>query len=212
MNPLFVGGIAALGIAATVQYFLGVKKNRWIAARISSAAEKTFAPKETNYVNIGGAIGHNFTYSLKDPWTEAKGAITLSPRQSMLYLPLSRLIGFGDRFFANLYTKRKMLGEMHLVEAGHLKRAKIDGIEGMERRSVEKGGKRFLILWKGKDDTRVLDDTLAALPDPSVLRHFCCFPDNRTVFFYLVPRKGELGEVLPVLERQARACIREKES
>ena len=86
------------------------------------------------------------------------------------------------------------------------------GIERMERREVRKGGKRFVMLWKGKDDTRVLDETLEALPDPSVLRHFCCFPDNRTVFFYLVPRKGELGEALPVLERQARACVREKES
>ncbi|MBP7096503.1 MAG: hypothetical protein KBC36_10475 [Spirochaetia bacterium] len=212
MNPLFVGGIAALGIAATVQYFLGVKKNRLIASRMSAAAEEAFAPKETNYVNIGGAIGHNFTYALKEPWTEAKGAMTLSPRQSLLYLPLSRLIGFGDRFFANLYTKRAMLGEMHLVEAGHLRRAKIDGIGGMERREVRKGGKRFVMLWKGKDDTAVLGAILDALPDPSALRHFCCFPDNRTVFFYLAPRKGELGGALPVLERQARACVRGKEA
>ena len=211
MNPLLVGAIAALGIAATVQYFLGVAQNRRIVARMSSEAERTLAPVDTEYVNIGGAIGHNFTFRLKGPWTEAKGAMVLSPRQSLLYLPFSRLVGFRDRFFANLYTKDKLRAEMHLVEAGHLRRARIDGIERMERRELRRNGRRFVVLSAPKSDASVLERALESVPDPGILRHFCCYPDNRTAFVYLAPRRGEIGPTLAALESVARSFVRDKE-
>jgi hypothetical protein len=108
-----------------------------------------------------------------------------------------------DRFFVNIFTKKKLRGEAHLIDSGLLKRAKIDGIENMERREVEAGGRRFTMLWSGVDLTRELEALLAAMPDPARLRHFCSYADNKTFFLNTAPLKGEvhadLAAILPRL-------------
>ena len=208
MNPLLFSALLALAIAATFQYFIGVKKNRWLASKISKEAEAALGPKTTEYVNIGGAIGHNFVYKLAGTWTEAKGTFTLSPRQSLLYLPFSLLIGVRDRFFVNLFTSKKLSGEAHLVEASYFRRVRIEGREAMDRREIQAGKKRFVALWKGgKDPSAAFEAMLAKLPSPAVLRHYCCYPSNRTVFIHLSPRSGDIESALRVIEPAAREFV-----
>lgn len=206
MNPYLLVALVILALAATAQYFVGTKRNRVIASAMAKGAEEVLKPTMTNYVNIGGAIGHNFSYALgKGDWTSAKGTMTLSPRHSLLYLPVSRLLGLGvDRFYLNLFTKRKLRGEGHIVEAKELRRARIEGIEAMSRAEAEAGGRRFVLLWRGADLKPELEAVLAALPDPSRLRHFCAYADNKTFFLRSCPRagdvKGDLAAILPRLE------------
>ena len=64
MNNFLFFAIFALGVGATIQYFIGVKKNRWMGKSLSTQAEEILKPKDTDYVNIGGAIGYNFSYKL----------------------------------------------------------------------------------------------------------------------------------------------------
>lgn len=209
MNPLLFGALLALALAATLQYFIGSKKNRWIASRFASESEKALRAKGTEYVNIGGSIGHNFVYRLPEPWTEAKGTFTLSPRHSLLYLPFSLLVGIRDRYFVNLFTGKKLGGEAHLIEAGYARRLRIEGRETMESREMAAGGRRFLALWRGgKDPCASFEALLGRLPSSRVLRHFCSYPENRTVFIHLSPRPGEVEEALRVLEPAARDFLR----
>lgn len=190
MDSQYFIPILLLGVVATAQFYLGTKTNRWLGKHISIQAENIFGPKDTNYVNIGGAIGYNFVYKLHDPWKEAKGSFTFFPRHSLLYMPLSYLIGNRDRFFLNLFTDRRLAGEGHIIEKGHLKRAKIDNIERMEREEVAYAGKTFVLLWRQGDLRVALKRTLEAMPEPARLSHFCCFDDNKTFFLYLKPKKG----------------------
>ncbi len=203
INPFLLGALILLGIAASVQYFFGKRKNRGIAGSVTKDLEAAFKPGHTNYVNIGGAIGYNFVYALSGGlWTSAKGTITLSPRHSLLYLPISRLLGFRDRFYINLFTKKKIRGEAHLVERGVLRRARIDGIEEMSRRETEASGKRFVLLWRGEDLSAELEKLLAAMPDPARLRHFCAFPGNKTFYLYTVPKPGAVrGDIDALLSK-----------
>lgn len=191
-DPLFIFAIALLGIGATVQYFLGVKKNRWLGKLMSTQAENVFKPKDTNYVNIGGAIGFNFVYKMREPWKEVKGSFTLFPRHSLLYQPFSLAIGNSDRFYLNLFTEKKLAGEGHIVEKRHLNRTKIDGIDSMERMEVQKAGKSFTLLWRQGDLKQALQKTLDSFPEPETLSHFCCYGDNKTFFLFLRPKKGAI--------------------
>jgi hypothetical protein len=192
METPYLIPLLILGIAGSAQYYLGSKKNRWLGKAMSAQAEEVLKPKDTNYVNIGGVIGYNFVYKLRDPWKEAKGSFTFIPRHSLLYLPFTMLIGNHDRFFINLFTDKRLAGEAHIVEKGHLSRAKIDGIESMQREDVALGGKTFILLWRKADLLPALKRTLEALPDPKSLSHFCCFDDNKTFFLYLKPSKGAI--------------------
>ena len=192
METLLVVAISALGIAATLRYFFGVKKNRWLGKKMSSQAESVFAPKDSEYVNIGGAIGYNFTYKLRDPWKEMKGTFTLFPRHSLIYMPISLLIGGADRFFANLYCEKKLAGEGHIVEARHFRRAKIEGLESMRKQEVSKAGRTFVLLWRHGDLESALRRTLDQFPNPSILSHFCCFSETKSFFIYFKPKSGEI--------------------
>lgn len=193
MNNFLLFAIIILGAGATIQYFFGVKKNRWLGKTMSTQAEQIFNPKETVYVNIGGAIGYHFTYKLVEPWKEVKGTFTLFPRHSLLYMPISLLIGSSDRYYLNLYTDRKLVGEGHIIERNHLRRAKIEGIEEMQKEEIERAGRTFYLYWRYGNLKDVLARTLDAMPDTASLAHFCCFDDNKTFFLYLKPSKGNIA-------------------
>jgi len=205
MDNYLLVAIFALGLGATIQYFLGVKKNRWLGKTMSAQAETIFDPKETEYVNIGGAIGYNFSYKLRDPWKELKGTFTLFPRHSLLYMPFSLIIGGSDRFFLNLYTEKKLAGEGHIIEKSHFRRAKIDGIDEMAKEEIEKAGKTFYLCWRHGNLKEILVRTLDAMPDPSSLAHFCCFDNNKTFFLYLKPAKAK-GEISDNLKAFMEIC------
>lgn len=202
MNPYALVALVLLAVAATAQYYLGTKKNRFISSRMSKDLEELLRPSSTNYVNIGGSIGYNFVYALSGTWNKAKGTITLNARHSLLYLPLSLLLGVRDRFFVNLFTKKRLKGEAHIVEASYLRRANIDGVDTMSRREAEAGGRRFALLWRGADLSAELEAVLRELPSPERLRHFCAYPETKTFFIHLRPKDGLIREDLAAVMRR----------
>jgi len=202
VSPPLVAALVLLALAATLGYFRGVRKNRAIAASIAGGLEEALRPASTEYVNVGGAIGHNFTFRLAGEWTEARGVFTLSPRHSLLYLPLSRLLGVRDRLFLNVFTARPFRGEGHVVRDSDERRAGIEGRSEMERREVEIAGLRFVLLWRGADLSGALEELLRGMPDPARLRHFCAYPGTGTFFLRTEPAPGSVaGDVSSVLLR-----------
>lgn len=198
MNQYLLFGIVALAIAATGAYFFGVRKNRALAAAYSAECEGALRPKDRDYVNIGGAIGFQLTYRLGEPWTEAKGTITLAARQSLLYLPVSLLLGMRDRFAINVFTARAMRGEGHLLSASWERAhgASIEGRDRMKRETLDAGGKHFVILYDHDDLAPFLKTLAENLPQAERFRHFCWYGQNKTVFLHLAPRVGTVGAVM----------------
>ncbi len=213
MSPPLVAGLVLLAIAATLGYFRGVKRNRAIAASIASGLEEALRPVSTEYVNVGGSIGHNFTFRLAGDWTKARGVFTLSPRHSLLYLPFSRLLGVRDRLFLNVFTSRPFRGEAHAVRASDERRAEIVGAGQMERREVEVAGLRFVLLWRGADLSGALEELLRGMPDPARLRHFCAYPGTGTFFLRTEPAPGSVaGDVSAMLLRTGPFLAASRES
>jgi len=199
MNPYFISALVVLALVSMISYFLGSKKNRWIVSSMSRQLEEVLKPRSSNYVNIGGVIGYNFTYALPAPYTNAKGTMTLSPGHSILYLPISKLLGVGDRLFVNVFTKKKIKGEAHLVDLKYLKKANIAGLDSMQSRELEAHGKKFVALWKRVDQSAALEATLASLEDVASLRHFCAYPETGTFFIHLRPKAGQISEIAQAL-------------
>ncbi|GAB1432554.1 hypothetical protein MASR2M29_11790 [Spirochaetota bacterium] len=199
MNPYALTALVLLAIAASGQYFFGSKKNRAISSRLSRDLEDSLKPQTTNYVNIGGTIGYNFAYSMTVPWSKAKGTFTVNARHSLLYLPLSLLFGIRDRFYMNLFTKKKLSGEGHIVSAAYLRKANIDGIDSMKKTEVFQSGKKFFLLYKLPEMEKSLKELLDSMPEPVRLRHFCIYPETKTFFIYYLPRQGKLKPLLDTL-------------
>lgn len=208
MNPFLLTALVLLGVSATVNYFIGVKKNRWLGKRMSTQAENVLNPRDTEYVNIGGTIGYHIRYKLRDPWKEAKGTFTFFPRHSLLYIPISLAIGGSDRFYLNLFTDRRLAGEGHIIEKNYLRKAKIDGFSEMETEEAVRGDRTFILAWRHADLREALHRTLEAMPDPQSLVHFTCFDENKTFFLFLRPKNGIIEQNLKVFMTQCAEYFR----
>lgn len=203
MNPYALTALVLLAIAASTQYFFGSKKNRVINSKLAKDLEDCIKPGTTNYVNIGGTIGYNFVLTLPAPWSKAKGTFTVNARHSLLYLPLSILLGIRDRFYINIFTKKKLTGEGHIVRASHLGKANIAGLDTMKSTDFISSGKKFHILWKNQKIENKLKKIFESIPESERLVHFCVYPETQTFFIYYLPKNGELkpllNAILPLL-------------
>ncbi len=203
--PDYLVLILVLALAATLGYFRGRKKNKWIAGWIADECENVLRPKHTEYTNIGGTIGYNFTYSLHPPYKEAKGTFTLLPRQSLLYLPLSLLLVRHDRFYLHIYASKKLLAEGHIVREDYFRRMRvpISGIESMIRETAVHDSRRYVLLYTKKVIEAPLKKVLASMKEPENLLHFCSYRDTKVFFIFMNPKQGSvtstLKDILPHL-------------
>ncbi len=199
MNSFLLILIIVLAIAIVFAYFRGRKKNAWIAGWIASETEQALNPTEQNYVNIGGTIGYNFKYKLKKPYTRAKGTFTLLPRQSLLYMPISLLISKHDRYYLNIFTKEKLLGEGHIISDDYFNRMRttIKGIDKMDKKIIDvDNGKKFVLMWANYRLEKPLEVLLEKISCKDLLKHFCCYGDNKTFFVHMKPKKDAIKQTL----------------
>lgn len=189
--PIYVWPILILGLISTWGYFRGRNTNRRISGAISEVLQDAFAPLDTNYTNIGGTIGHNARFELSPPLTELKATLTMLPRQSVLYYPISRLIVRYDRLYLNVFTSRRLLGEGHIISADYYPRMRVSiaGESRLKRDEMMHQGRRFILLWDRSRVAGPLREYLKGLTDASCLKHFCCYRDNDTFFLFIAPRK-----------------------
>jgi hypothetical protein len=195
----YIVPLIVLALCATAGYFWGRKKNRWIGAWIAREAEAALRPRDTEYVNIGGTIGHHFTYALPPPFREAKGTFTLLPRHSILYLPISLLIRGHDRLYLQLYTDERLPGEAHILREDYYRKdpERVTGAETMRRDRATVGGRAYVLLWRHPGQDRRLRRLLQQLEGcGETLLHFCCYPGHRNFYLYIAPVQGRLEPLL----------------
>jgi hypothetical protein len=198
-NSSYIVPVIVLALLTTLVYYRGRKKNRWISAWISREAEEALKPLDTNYVNFGGVIGYNFVYKMKKPFREAKGTFTLLPRHSLFFIPISFLfLSRHDRYYLQLYVEGRLAGEGHIIARSYFSRAArmIIGIEELQKADADCGGKRYILLWKGRGMEESLRRLLSGLRYPQLLLHFCCYSENKNFFLYMKPVRRELGALL----------------
>lgn len=186
--------IILLALVSTLGYFRGRARNRWIGGWIAAGTEEILKPRDTNYTNIGGTIGYNFVYKLKNPFTEAKGTFTLLPRQSILYYPISRLIARYDRFYMNIFLQGKLLGEGHIVSSDYYRRMRVPivGESRLKKDRITLGNREYLLFWDNPSLKETLRNYVLSQEERAGLKHFCCYKDNNTLFIYLTVRDREM--------------------
>ena len=202
-QPVFLVFIFAT-ILLSLGYFRGRRRNQRIVATALKGLEAVFDPKDQQFTNIGGLTGyHANIVPKKNRYVRRVDAtITLLPRHSWLYLPISRVIRRFDRMFMvwHLTDKcTKAMAEGHLIEAGYSKfaGARILNIDSLEQETFIWGGKTFFLY----SQTPAIRDTLLIckekLGEPGSVRHIALVPEQERVFVFMIPR---LGTVQPTVQ------------
>jgi hypothetical protein len=194
---LFVGFSTLL----TLGYFWGRRSNRNIYRSAFSDLVDVVKPDDRNFTNIGGAIGFHANLLIKKkgaPFSRVDATITLLPRHSWLYLPISKLIRKYDRLFITLYLKKPPWEEAHLIENKYSKfmGSKIKNAHLLRHEAVKWEDLDFHLYYHSQKMRDKLLSFMKTNPAPGIIRHIALVPEQKKGFVFMIPKPQQVARYL----------------
>lgn len=149
MDPLFLIVVAIAGLTGYTWY-RGMRQSQAVIRAATEAVEHVFRPTSTEYINIGGAVGYHFTFTLEPPLLRVEGTITTVPRHALFYLPIALWVfKREDLLLFTVYGTRLEVGLGYVVEQSRYESGRIplEDRENLRRTPLHRGGVDLLILW-----------------------------------------------------------------
>ena len=185
-----------LGLVASLQYWRGRRLNLTLIRELSRQMEEALRPKEKNYTWIGGYVGVVAEYTLEDEnYSKAKATISLLPHHSLLYLPISLLLGRKDRVYFLIYPKRKLKGRAHVLSG-----KKSSSLKGLPRfsfvDSVTLKGVNLKRYYNSKGEAEFLTKVASRLKDPRSFEHLAANVEENAYYASVVVGRGDVTDLL----------------
>ena len=185
-----------LGLVASLQYWRGRRLNLTLIRELSRQMEEALRPKEKNYTWIGGYVGVVAEYTLEDEnYSKAKATISLLPHHSLLYLPISLLLGRKDRVYFLIYPKRKLKGRAHVLSG-----KKSSSLKGLPRfsfvDSVTLKGVNLKRYYNSKGEAEFLTKVASRLKDPRSFEHLAANVEENAYYASMVVGRGDIADLL----------------
>ena len=158
--------------------------------------EEALRPKEKNYTWIGGYVGVVAEYVLEDEnYSKVKATISLLPHHSLLYLPISLLLGRKDRVYFLIYPKRKLKGRAHVLFG-----KKPSSLKGLPRFSfvdtVTLKGVNLKRYYNSKDEAEFLTKVASRVKDPRSFEHLAANVEENAYYASVVVGRGDIADLL----------------
>ncbi|MBN2397851.1 MAG: hypothetical protein JXI32_05675 [Deltaproteobacteria bacterium] len=211
-QPLFFLFVA-FSFLLTLGYFWGRRQNREIFLSAFNNLMEVFRPDDQTFTNIGGAIGYHANLFIRKKGaflSRVDATITMLPRHSWLYLPVSKLIRKYDRLFIELYVKNKPEEECHIIEERYARfaGARIAGAERLNRETVAWGAHTFHLYYETIGMHTRLMDFIDRNPEPGTIRHIAIVPNQKKCFIFMIPRKGQVARDLSPVYRWLSSVVK----
>ncbi len=199
-QPAFFAFVA-FSFLLTLGYFWGRRQNKKIFLSAFNDIMEVFRPDDQTFTNIGGAIGYHANLYFKKKGfflSRVDATITMLPRHSWLYFPISKLIRKYDRLFIEMYLKNKPQEECHIIEKQYSRfaGAKITGEGRLNKETVTWGAYTFYLYYETAETHTRLMKFIERNPDPGVIRHIAVVPEQKKCFLFMIPRKGQVAKSL----------------
>ena len=191
---LFIG----FSVLLTLGYFWGRRSNRRIYQSAFNDLVDIVKPDDKKFTNIGGAIGFHANLFVKKkgtPFSRVDATITLLPRHSWLYLPISKLIRKYDRLFITLYLKKPPSEEAHLIENKYSKfmGSKIENAHLMNHETVKWENLDFHLYYTSREMVEKMRAFIKKNPDPGIIRHIALVPEQKKGFVFMIPKPDQVA-------------------
>ncbi len=198
-QPLFFIFIAVSCIL-TIGYFWGRRENKGIFLSALNGLVEVVKPDDQTFTTIGGVVGYhaNLLIKGKGPISRIDATITLLPRHSWLYIPISKLIMKHDRLFITVHLRYPPAGEAHLIEARYasFRGPKIKNAHRLEKREIAWGPRDFYLYYETLKMRDHLMRFVDSNRDPGIIRHIAIVPGERRCFIFMIPHKGKVKKGL----------------
>ncbi len=203
-SPVFFLFIA-FSFLLSFGYFRGRRKNQKIYRAAFRALVDTVKPQDQTFTVIGGVVGYhaNLVVAKQQPISQIDATITLLPRHSWLYFPISFAIRRFDRLFVTFHCRAPIPGEGHIIEKGYagFRGPKIANREKLQGETRPWGKQNVEVYYDSTKTRNFLSSLMDILPDPGVIRHIALVPGEQRCFVFMIPRPGKVEESFAPLYR-----------
>ncbi len=201
-ETLLINIFIIISIILMVGYFFGRRKNQAIAASAISALNKALKPEDQKITNIGGVIGYHveMSFGKKRNIQQVKGTITMLPRHSLLYLPISMIFRRFDRFFITIKLKQLPTEkEARIFERRFYNKHRKNTGTHLQREEFNPGSGDYIYLYENDADLKILKAIMDKIEDPERLKETSMRPDSSEVELLFVPTVGENRVLISIL-------------
>ncbi len=176
-------------------YFYGKRKNQLVAARALKKLSNLFEPDDQKIINIGGIVGYHIemVFSKTRLFQKIEGTITLLPRHTLLYLPVSKLIRKSDRFFIRIFMKTiPVENSARLFEKKFLYKHRNNVLHEnrFAKKYIKRGKTEFCYCLENELETAPFEKLLAKIDKPEHLKELSFYPDQKLVELLFIPGKA----------------------
>jgi hypothetical protein len=188
-GPLSFGDIMAIIVVVaavgTYQFFRGRKLNLMLMYFTMKEAEKVLKPSDKNYTLLGTYVGYTAIYDLTGPIRKAEITVTLLPRQSLFYFPISLLTSRFDKAFIRFIFPQKVKKEAHIISRHYYRLGmsrEVRGFQDMVKEDLEINGKKYVLAYFSGSAARKLERFMKSLERPDIVKHVALVPQNRSLY------------------------------
>jgi len=191
--------LVALAIVATVQYFLGRRKNLILMREYANVLEHALKPSDKTYTWVGGYIGFKAEYKVKQEVVKTvKATLHLKPRLSLFYYPIAKLTMRHDKLYVVMETSKDIAGEAHLIQKGQYRIVPpgIEHVEKFHKKDVKLGDRDFEMLYQdGKGERQLLSWAQSLKVDFKGIKHLSFTSSTNVIYAFIEPS----SDLIPVL-------------
>jgi len=185
--------ILVFGGVVSLQFFQGRKLNVILMRYYIRGFEENLKPKDQLYTYIGGYVGFKVQYELEDEFVkQVQMSLTLLPRQSLLYFPISLITRKHDRLYILLRLKQKLGYDAHIIKKNfYFPGPQLDNIETYKKEIATYDNNKFYIFYKNKDDINSLEKLIKRSMNFNSIRHIGYTRETNVIFLLLKPDPRE---------------------
>jgi len=187
MDSIEIISILIILAGVTVlQFFRGRKLNLQLAEFYMNVSIAEFKPKDRNFVWLGGYIGYRAYFDLEDG-LKLEYTLTLLPRQSLLYFPISLLTNRHDKLYL-VFKLRKLNGEAHLIKKGYYRlRPKIEDEIALKKEIVRVHNLEYELIYDRKEYADLLLKFIEGFSRIENVKHISLTPSTKVLYILMKP-------------------------
>jgi len=186
--------ILLLGLLASLQYWRGRRLNLTLIRGLARQMEEVLSPAGKEYTWIGGYAGVIARYDLgNERYPEIKATISLLPHHSLLYLPVSILLGRRDRVYLLIYSRKKLDGKAHVKPGKKTKPP--HNISCLHHDQATIKGEVVQRYYDSEEEANSLTSILSCLKSPSSVEHLAANVEENAYYASVKIRRGDLAEL-----------------
>lgn len=196
LSPEFLIVIMVLAGVASIQFFKGRKLNLMLMQHYLKAIEDIIKPKDKDYVWLGGYIGFRAHYKVSEGNIDKfEYTLTLLPRQSIFYMPISKLISRHDKLYIVVRPYSQIKREAHLIQKRYYRiKPKIEEEELLQKDFIEIEGKEYEALFEKRRDVELLREFLQGFSKPENVKHVSLTPKTNVFYILMKPELDTIEE------------------